>query len=338
MFESFATVWKIFIASLATAALTVTPTPSGEAAGPTSGSAGNAVNVGSAGASRNWSGYASTNGNFTFVTGMWTIPQVTGSGHTSADATWVGIGGVKSTDLIQAGTQNIISPSGQVTSAAFYELLPGTALDVTSLQVKPGDSMTATIAQQSAANQWVITIKDNTTNQNYQTTVTYTSSLSSAEWIEEAPSNGSSILPLDNFGTMQLTGGATTQNGSTVTIAGASDIGITMVNSANQAVATPSSLGGDGASFTVARTTATSNAPIPQFDANPRGWRRHGVGVGQYTQFPRGFRGHEGSESGIPNPTGTITTTPTGVPTEQGGFMNWRGFRFSDMFFRRHTD
>ena len=45
------------------------------------------------------------------------------------------------------------------------------------------------ITQQSAE-QLLINFSDNTRNQNYQTTVAYTSSTSSAEWIEEASSNG----------------------------------------------------------------------------------------------------------------------------------------------------
>ncbi len=335
MFESFATVWKTFIASLATAAITVTPTPSSIPNQPTQASAGNAVNVGSAGASHNWSGYASTNGNFTSVTGTWTVPLVTGSGHTSADATWVGIGGVKSTDLIQAGTQNVISPSGQVTSSAFYELLPNTALDITGLQVKPGDSMTVSITEQSTTNQWLMTIRDNTTSQTYQTVETYTSSLSSAEWIEEAPSDGTNILPLDNFGTMQFSGGGAVQNGTNVTIAGSGAFPIVMVNATNQSLATPSSLGADGASFAVTRSSATSNAPISEFDQNPRGWRRRGVGIGQYTQPQGGFRVRGGSLT----PQGTITTTPAVSPASGSeGFMNWRRFRMPNMFFRRNSN
>src|SRR2546422_6193579 len=42
--------------------------------------------------SSNWSGYASTGGVFTSVTGSWIVPTVT-STSIGADATWVGIGG-----------------------------------------------------------------------------------------------------------------------------------------------------------------------------------------------------------------------------------------------------
>ena len=59
----------------------------------------------SADTSRNWSGYAATGGKFTSVTGTWTVPQSNGSANFGSDATWVGIGGVNTRDLIQAGTQ-----------------------------------------------------------------------------------------------------------------------------------------------------------------------------------------------------------------------------------------
>src|SRR5579862_7331722 len=62
--------------------------------------------------SRNWAGYAAGGGSFTGVTATWTIPQSSGSG---VDATWVGIGGLQTRDLIQAGTQGTVTRSGSVT-------------------------------------------------------------------------------------------------------------------------------------------------------------------------------------------------------------------------------
>lgn len=274
---------KVLLASLATAAISITPMPTQQGI---AANTNTAPNVGSNGTSRNWSGYVASNGNYTSVNGTWTIPQVTTSGHTATDATWVGIGGVNSNDLIQAGTQNVIDPSGQITTTAFYELLPDASIPINSITVKPGDSITVTISQQSSG-QWQISLNDNTTNQIYQTTVSYNSSQSSAEWIEEAPSNGSSVLPLDNFGTLQFSAGSTTQNGSQVSISGSGAHEVTMVNNGGQALATPSSVNADGASFTITRSSAVSNAPIPSFDRNPRGWYRRGRSIGVGIQFIR---------------------------------------------------
>ena len=47
------------------------------------------------------------------MSGSWTVPNVTPSNSDAADATWVGIGGVSTSDLIQAGT-DVNVQSGQV--------------------------------------------------------------------------------------------------------------------------------------------------------------------------------------------------------------------------------
>lgn len=294
---------KVFLASLATIAMSITPLPQQG----TTATATTASNVGTDGHSRNWSGYISDTGNYTAITGTWTIPHVTTNGHTATDATWVGIGGVTSNDLIQSGTQNVISPSGHVTTTAFYELLPDASIPITALTVNPGDSVTVSINQQSA-NQWLIKFVDNTTNQSYQNTVTYSSSYSSAEWIEEAPSNGVHVLPLDNFEPVQFSNGSTIQNNSQVSIAASNAHPVTMVNNAGQTLATPSPLQPNGESFSETRSSAVSNPPIPTFDRNPGSWRRVGRGIGIAIQFIRRNRDDTpvaGSSSPtiIPNPT-----------------------------------
>src|SRR5580658_4257781 len=92
--------WKTLFVSIATVAASFSQTlPAVQFGNPS------APNVGiSSGTSRNWAGYDATNGSYTSVSGTWTIPNATGSGHTSADAEWVGIGGIANQDLIQSGT------------------------------------------------------------------------------------------------------------------------------------------------------------------------------------------------------------------------------------------
>src|SRR5438445_9051939 len=63
--------------------------------------------------SSNWSGYAANGGTFTSVTATWTVPTVSAT-SSGADATWVGIGGLTSNDLLQAGTQAMVDGSGTV--------------------------------------------------------------------------------------------------------------------------------------------------------------------------------------------------------------------------------
>jgi hypothetical protein len=80
---------------------------------------------------------------------------------------------------------------------------------------------------------------------------------SSAEWIEEAPSDGG-VLPLADFGTVKFSGAQATINGITGPIGPGADA-ITMVDSTGGTKASPGSLTGGGTSFTV--TWFASNAP-----------------------------------------------------------------------------
>lgn len=218
--------------------------------------------------SDNWAGYIATGASFTSVSGSWVVTQVSGNG-TSSDATWVGIGGAISSDIIQTGTRAIVNSNGQVSYQAWYEVLPATSQNI-PLTISPGDSMTASVSQQSV-NQWAISLIDSTTGKNYETTVTYTSSLSSAEWIEEMPVLGNSFIPLDNFGSVQFSTMSTIKDRNLLTAAQANAQPIAMVNSLNQVLAQPSALGSDGASFTVTRTASTPTQTIaPKSDSGRR--------------------------------------------------------------------
>jgi hypothetical protein len=204
--------------------------------------------------SSNWSGYAASGGTYTSVTATWTVPTVSATSP-GADATWVGIGGLSSRDLIQAGTQAMVDGSG-VAYTAWIEMLPQSSRDV-PLSVTAGDSVTVTITQQSG-NDWLIAMKNNTTGGTYNVTVQYSSSNSSAEWVQEAPSVGRGLVSLDQFGTLQFSAASAVRDGKTMSLAAVGAKAITMINGQGQAIAQPSTIGSDGSSFTVARTDATS--------------------------------------------------------------------------------
>ena len=210
-------------------------------------------------ASYNWAGYVATGSGYTSVSGSWQIPSVTGPVN-SADAAWIGIGGVSSADLIQAGTQTLVDSSGNAAYQAFYEILPNDSVTV-NLPVRAGDVLYSSITQIST-NQWQITLRNNTTGQSYQTTVQYASSENSVEWIEEMPSTSSgNYIPLDSFGSVSFTGDTVTQNGTTYSIAQTDAQPLTMYETAgNQLLATPSSLASDGEDFMVTRSTITSSS------------------------------------------------------------------------------
>jgi hypothetical protein len=217
-----------------------------------------AANVGT---SSNWAGYAATNGSYTAVSGTWTVPAYSATSSAGTDATWVGIGGVTSTDLIQAGTQEATGGRGQTEYQAWIELLPQASKQV-PLAVTAGDSVSVSITEQGTSS-WVISFTNNTTGKSYQQTVQYTSSNSSAEWIEEAPSAArAGVAPLDNFGAVRFSDGSTVNRTQTESISAAGASSITMIGASRQALAVPSSPGSDGASFTVSRTsTPSTSAP-----------------------------------------------------------------------------
>jgi hypothetical protein len=205
--------------------------------------------------SQNWSGYAATGGTFTAVTGTWTVPNFSPDSPTGADAAWVGIGGVDTRDLIQAGTQQTVSRSGSTRYEAWVETLPQASHPV-PLTVNPGDSVTVAITQlPQTREQWRVSLKNNTTGKTYEVTERYTSSMSSAEWVEEAPSSGRGRqIPLDNFGTVNFSQATAVKDGKTITVADAKAQAITMVGRGGLQLAKPSPLGADGASFSVTRS------------------------------------------------------------------------------------
>jgi hypothetical protein len=202
--------------------------------------------------STNWSGYLAATGSFIGISGSWAATLATGNGSTtSADSTWIGIGGVTTNDLIQVGTQNIISAGGQVSTEAFYELLPNVSQAVPGVTVSPGDTMTASITEVSSG-QWTIIITDTTDGESDTLNVAYASSLSSAEWIEEDPSfSFRRQIPFDNFHSASFTNASTTTTGGTFNLATSTAQPVTMVNNSGQTIAVPSAIGSDGASFTV---------------------------------------------------------------------------------------
>ncbi|MGH2490342.1 MAG: G1 family glutamic endopeptidase [Candidatus Limnocylindria bacterium] len=204
--------------------------------------------------SSNWSGYVANGGTYTSVTGTWIVPTVSAT-SAGADATWVGIGGVTGTDLIQAGTQATVTGSGAVTYEAWTEILPDYSRTA-PLQVSPGDSVTVTITEQSSG-LWLIVMQNNTTSDSYEKTLRYNSSRSSAEWIQEAPSTDRGKVPLDDFGTVRFLDGSAVRDGVSLDLSALGATPVAMVNRAGQALALPSTLGADGSSFAVTRTSAS---------------------------------------------------------------------------------
>ncbi len=153
--------------------------------------------------SSNWSGLVTTGSNIQGAEGAWTVPAVTGASGTDS-ASWVGVDGVTSSDLIQTGT----AQTPGLGYSAWWEILPAPSVTIVTLTgaaapVAPGDSMLASVEEVQPGT-WTIYIADQTQNWYFQNNFSYSGPGSSAEWIEEAPTdNGQQTLPAD-FGTVQF--------------------------------------------------------------------------------------------------------------------------------------
>jgi peptidase A4-like protein len=204
------------------------------------------------GTSSNWAGYAARGGSFTSISATWTVPEVSLDSPFGADAAWVGIGGLRTRDLIQAGTQQFVTGSGSVTYQAWVEKLPAPAQPV-PLTVLPGQTVSVSLDYQGN-DEWLITLSNLSTGQSLVRTEQYSSSLNSAEWIEEAPFARRRVLPLTEFGAVGFAQASAVRDGVSMTIADLGARAISLIDNNRRALAVPSPLGADGASFTINRS------------------------------------------------------------------------------------
>src|SRR3954470_5735400 len=179
---------------------------------------------------------------FSSVTGDWTVP--TASQHTAGQdeysSDWIGIGGgcvdagctVGDNTLIQTGTEQDVSAGGAASYSAWWELIPGPSLEITNMTVTAGDHMHASIAELVAgSNVWTITLQNVTRGQTFTTTVPYSSTHGSAEWIEETPlllGTNAGFAALPNLSNPAFTNG--TVNGANAGLTAAEQIYLTDSN------------------------------------------------------------------------------------------------------------
>ncbi|HEV7133315.1 MAG TPA: G1 family glutamic endopeptidase [Gaiellaceae bacterium] len=149
--------------------------------------------------SSNWFGYnqgslALGGTLFSSITGDWTVPAATEhtAGSPAYSSDWIGIGGgcvdagctVGDSSLIQTGTEQ----DSDGTYSAWWEIIPGPSLTISGMTIAPGDHMHASLAEVLVgANVWAITLQDVTKGESFTTTVPYSSTHLTAEWIEETP-------------------------------------------------------------------------------------------------------------------------------------------------------
>ena len=227
--------------------------------------------------SSNWSGYNQgtlEQGNklFNSITGNWTVPTATRhtSGQAEYSSDWIGIGGgcidancmATDTTLIQTGTEQDVDSSGAASYSAWWEIIPGPSLTITSMTIHAGDQMHASIAEGVPnSNIWTITISDTSNGQSYTTTVPYSSTHATAEWIQETPL----ILDPSNPGlaaqpnlTSPLFDLATT-DGAPANLKASEEMNL--VDSNNHVIGAPSGPDPDSDGFNVCAWAGTCAAP-----------------------------------------------------------------------------
>jgi hypothetical protein len=161
--------------------------------------------------SGNWAGYAAlpqhSGGKFRYVAATFTVPSVNCSTTpTSLSVHWVGLDGFNSSTVEQDGVESDCNGSTPEYSA-WWETFPGNPIQ-TVFSLNAGDAVTASVYFNTASgthhNMYNLVLTDVTSGQSFNLWKACASGStcenSSAEIISEAPSSGSTILPLADYG------------------------------------------------------------------------------------------------------------------------------------------
>jgi hypothetical protein len=208
---------------------------------------------------------------FNSISGDWTIPSASQhtAGQAEASSDWIGIGGgcvdagCTATDntLIQTGTEQDVDSTGAPSYSAWYELVPAPSLTISNMTVAPGDHMHASISEAVPnSNVWSITIRDVTRGESFSTTVPYTSTHGTAEWIEETPleiGTNAGFAALPNLTNPGFDLGAT--NGTPVKLSSSEQMDL--IDSSGHVIGTPSAPDSDLDGFGACTWSTTCSAP-----------------------------------------------------------------------------
>jgi peptidase A4-like protein len=226
--------------------------------------------------SNNWSGYNQgtlEKGGVQFhsVDGTWVVPTATqhAPGEAEFSASWVGIGGgcvdagctITDSTLIQAGTSQDVDASGHAAYSAWWEIIPAPSTTIVNFAVSAGNVIHVNITETTPAI-WSITVQNQTTGQTFAMTTPYTSTYSTAEWIEETPvvidSSGTvTIGPMPTLSTVNFDHSLT--NGKAPGLSASEEI--QLVDSNRAPLATPSAPDADSDGFNVCSFTGSCGVP-----------------------------------------------------------------------------
>jgi hypothetical protein len=154
--------------------------------------------------SNNWGGYVAgrTGVKFRYIRATFFVPYLDcTSAPSSFSGHWVGLDGFGGSTVEQDGILAACQ-GGNPEYSAWYEMFPLPPV-YSRMQVLPGDSIGASVYYNAHSRKFVLNLTDTTTRAHFTTTQRCPAGAScqrlTAEAISEAPSSGTSILPLSNF-------------------------------------------------------------------------------------------------------------------------------------------
>ncbi|RAO66450.1 uncharacterized protein BHQ10_002462 [Talaromyces amestolkiae] len=213
---------------------------------------GEATNTTNVDYSSNWSGAVLTSppagATFTSVSARFTVPTPKAvNGKAGSSSAWVGIDGdTYSNAILQTGIDFSVTASGAVSYDAWYEWYPDYAYDFSGISISAGDVIAVSVVSSSSTAGTAV-IENVTKGQTVSKKLTAPSSSAklggqNAEWIVEDYEEGSSLVTLDNFGTVTFTSAsAGLSNGNSVGTTGADIIDLEQNGQVLTSVTIPSS-------------------------------------------------------------------------------------------------
>lgn len=156
--------------------------------------------------SSNWSGYAISGRKNAYrqISAYWVVPQVKPSKQDRFSSAWIGIDGFENPFLIQTGTEHD-TINGKTVYYPWWEILPAPETRI-NRPVSPGDLIFAQI-RKLPNRKWLILLRNKTKGWTFKTIQRYAGPAATAEWVMEAPSIGSEITTLANYGKIRFYSG-----------------------------------------------------------------------------------------------------------------------------------
>jgi hypothetical protein len=178
--------------------------------------------------------------------------------------------GLSDATLIQVGTEQDVDSSGHPSYWAWWELVPAPSVAIGNLNVAPGDHIQASISEVVPNSElWTITLRDASNGESFSTTVPYSSSHTTAEWIDESPisfgSNGVGEAALPQLTPTQFTGA--TVNGAPAHLNPAE--AVQLVDGSGAVIGAPSAPDGSGTAFLDCAWASSCSAPPAAAPAAP---------------------------------------------------------------------